>query len=89
MAAAFARLGHDVEFIETAGSKTPDLRLHGEPIPIVIECKRRQNLNAYEIKEFSVIRCLFDALCAEREKLGLVGELSIDFKQEVIGLSIS
>ena len=86
VAAAFARMGHDVAFIEPTAQKTPDLRLHGKPFPIVVECKRRQALNAYELKEFSTIREVFSILCAEREELGLVGELAIDFEQELVNL---
>ena len=90
VAAAFARMGHDVSFIEeTSRGKTPDLRLHGNAIPIVIECKRRQPLNDYEIREFAAMRKVFNAVSAERKKLGLIGELSIEFKQEIMGLSVS
>ena len=90
VAAAFARMGHDVSFIdETPQGKTPDLRLHGVPIPIVIECKRQQTLNRYELEEFSVIEKVFTILCAEREALGLVGEMTIDFKEEIIHLPVS
>ena len=87
VAAAFARMGHDVGFIEeTAQKKTPDLRLYNNPVPVVIECKRRQPLSDYEASEFSIMRKVFALLCAEREELGLVGELAIDFRQEVIGI---
>ena len=86
VAAAFARKGHDVGFLETSAGKTPDLRLYGKPIPIVVECKRRQVLNAYEQREFSTIRKVFSILCAEREELGLVGEISIDFRRELANL---
>ena len=86
VAAAFARMGHNVAFIEeTAQEKTPDLRLYDNPVPMVIECKRRQPLNGYEVNEFSVMREVFALLCAQRRELGLVGELTIDFKQEIIG----
>ena len=87
VAAAFARMGHDVSFIdETPGKKTPGLRLYGKPMPIVIECKRRQPLNDYEKREFSVIREVFAQLCAERKELGLFGELTIDFTSEIVNL---
>ena len=87
VAAAFARMGHNVAFIEeTAKKKTPDLRLYDKPVPMVIECKRRQPLNDYEKREFSVMREVFALLCAGRKELGVVGELAIDFKQEVIGI---
>lgn len=90
VAAAFARMGHDVAFIaETPQKKTPDLRLYDTPVPTVIECKRRQPLNDYEKREFKVIREVFNLLCAERKKLGLVGELVIDFKHEITDLSVS
>ena len=90
VAAAFARMGHDVAFIkETAQNKTPDLRLNDSPVPTVIECKRRQPLNDYEKREFSVIRDVFALLCTERKETGLVGELAIDFKQEIVNLSPS
>ena len=88
VAAAFARIGHDVAFIETTAEKTADLRLGGLPFPTVIECKRKQTLNAYEIKEFAIIRSVFAILCSEREQLGLVGELAIDFKQEIVHLPV-
>ena len=87
VAAAFARMGHDVAFIETASAKTPDLRIYGSPFPLVVECKRRRPLNAYEQKEFSTISEVFSILCREREELGLVGELAIDFEQELVNLS--
>ena len=87
VAAAFARMGHDVGFIEeTAQKKTPDLRLYDKPSPMVIECKRKQPLNAYEKREFATMREVFARLCADRKELGLVGELAIEFKQEIIGL---
>lgn len=86
VAAAFARMGYDVVFVETASAKTPDLRIHGLPIPLVAECKRRQPLNAYELREFSIIREVFSTLCAEREELGLVGEVAIDIEQELVNL---
>ena len=89
VAAAFARMGHDMAFIETSAGKTADLRFYGKPIPIVIECKRRQTINPYEGKEFSIIHSVFATLAAEREGLGLVGELSIDFRQELIGLPVA
>ncbi len=87
VAASFARKGHDVAFIEeTPQTKTPDLRLYDVPVPVVIECKRRQPLTGYERKEFSVMRELFARLCAERKELGLVGELAITFTQEMVDL---
>ncbi len=87
VAAAFTRMGHDVSFIEeTPGRKTPDLRLHDKPIPIVIECKRKQPLSDYEKKEFSVIRDVFALVCTERRELGLLGELAIDFTEEIVDL---
>lgn len=90
VAAAFARMGHDVAFIEeTPREKTPDLRLNNTPVPTVIECKRRQPLNDYENTEFTVIRDAFALICSHRKEMGLVGELSIDFKQEITSLSPS
>ena len=68
VAAAFARMGHDVAFIEeSAQKKTPDLRLYDTPVPTVIECKRKQPLNDYEKREFSVMREVFSLLCAQRK----------------------
>ena len=89
VAAAFARMGHDVEFIETSTAKTPDLRLHDMPLPAVVECKRRQVLNAYEIEEFSLIRAAFATLCTEWEDLGLVGELAIEFRKEIKHVTVA
>ena len=87
VAAAFTRMGHRVSFIQETDEKSPDLRLHDEPIPIVVECKRKQTLNEYEEKEFSIIEEVFATLCAEQEELGLVGDLTIDFEEELVGLS--
>lgn len=88
VAASFARMGHDVGFIEeTPLGKTPDLRLHDTPVPVVVECKRRQPLTCYERKEFSVMREAFALICAEQKELGLVGELAITFSREIIDLS--
>lgn len=87
VAAAFARMGHKVSFIPETDAKSPDLRLHDEPIPIVVECKRKQTLNSYEEKEFSVIEEVFATLCVEREELGLVGDLTVDFNVELINLT--
>ena len=90
VAASLARKGHDVGFIEeTPQAKTPDLRLYDVPVPVSIECKRRQPLTDYERWEFSVMREVFDLLCAERRELGLVGELAITFNQEIVYLSPS
>ena len=86
VAAAFARMGHKVAFVETSSEKTPDLRLYGHGIPIVIECKRKQVLNSYEQHEFSIVRELFAILSTERVKLGLMGELTIDFREELVNL---
>ena len=87
VAAAFVRMGHEVSFIEETTEKSPDLRLHDKPIPIVVECKRKQPLNEYEEEEFSVIEEVFAILYAEQEALGLIGELAIDFEEELVGLS--
>ena len=88
VAAAFVHMGHDLSFAERTFAKTPDLRLHDMPFPTVIECKRKQVLNTYEIEEFQIIRSVFSILCSERERLGLMGELSIDFKKEIVNLPV-
>ena len=88
VAASVARMGHDVGFIkETPQARTPDLRLYDVPVPVSIECKRRQPLTNYERQEFSVMREVFALLCAERRELGLIGELAITFNKEMINLS--
>ena len=89
VAASFARMGHDVAFIETTAEKTADLRLYGLPFPTVVECKRRQTLNAYEIKEFEIMRSVFAILSSDRKRLGLVGEVSVDFGQEIAQVPVS
>ena len=88
VAASIARMGHDVGFIEeTPQAKTPDLRLYDVPVPVSIECKRRQPLTDYERREFSLMREVFALLCAERRDLGLIGELAITFNKEIVNLS--
>ena len=56
---------------------------------MVVECKRKQVLNAYENKEFSTIRELFATLCAQKEELALAGELAIDFRREIVDLPVN
>ena len=89
VAASFARTGHDVAFIDDRSQKMADLRVHGLSIPIVVECKRRQPLNDYENKEFEVIPKLFALLCDKQERMGLVGQLTIDFRQEIASIPMS
>jgi hypothetical protein len=81
VAAACARWGCSIEFLEAGrgrtGQKTPDLRVHGYPFPVVVECKRRDALTDADFSEAKVMRELFSALRAECARRGLWGVFDI------------
>lgn len=60
--AAAVRRGQVVEMLaERGGVKTPDFRVHGQPLPTVMECKRRIGLSAYVQKEADTVAELYHA----------------------------
>jgi hypothetical protein len=78
VAASCTRYGRRMEFLtagkSTSGAKTPDLRVHGYPFPVVVECKRRQALTPADIQEARRMREVFEALqaaCARRGQWGI------------------
>jgi len=77
VAAACARYGRSMEFVTAGksahGDKTPDLRVHGYPFPVVVECKRRQALTSTDLKEAQRMRQVFEALRAACERRGQWG----------------
>lgn len=81
VAAGCAVKGRSVEFLEPNGSKTPDLRCH-DPYPLVIECKRKRVLTAYEVTEEGAMRRLFDKLDAGAREAGMWGTFSLHLSVE-------
>jgi hypothetical protein len=78
VAAACAQYGRSMEFLtadkSALGVKTPDLRVHGYPFPVVVECKRRKTLTSADIQEAQRMRDVFEALlaaCARRGQWGV------------------
>lgn len=60
--ATAVRRGQVVEMLaERGGVKTPDFRVHGLPLPTVMECKRRIGLSAYVQKEADAVAGLYHA----------------------------
>jgi hypothetical protein len=60
--AACVRHGHSIEMLPASNKKkTPDFRVHGLPVPMVVECKRRLGLNAYAEKEARHVERLYNA----------------------------
>jgi len=80
VAASCTLFGRKMEFLSSAESKTPDLRVHDYRIPLVIECKRKQVLSNYEIKEEQLIRLLFYRIHSVCRNRGINGVFNIQLK---------
>jgi hypothetical protein len=62
VAGSCAAFGRTMEFIKPTDRKSPDLRVHDYPFPLVVECKRKRVLSDYEIEEEHKMRELFSLL---------------------------
>jgi hypothetical protein len=76
VATACATTGLKVEFLPADAEKSPDLRCH-DPIPMVIECKRKRVLSDYEILEETTMRAIFDRLDKEARSRGIWGRFEL------------
>jgi hypothetical protein len=76
VAGSAAELGRDVEFLPPIkSSKTPDLRVHDFPVPLVVECKLQSRLSEAEYEEAKLFSGIGKALSSQ--KCGLLLELEI------------
>ncbi len=85
--AAVVRHGLDVEMLaEQASTKTPDFRVHGLPIPTVIEGKRRVRLTEYVRREFEAISQFYEVIrpLLREENHGWI--LEVEFVEESINV---
>jgi hypothetical protein len=85
--AAAVRHGLDVEMLAEHGSaKTPDFRVYGLPIPMVIECKRRVRLTEYVRRESEAISLLYEAIrpLLREDNHGCV--LEVEFVEEILNV---
>ena len=84
--AACVRFGQAIEMLPASNKKkTPDFRVHGLPVPMVIECKRRLGLNAYAEKEARHIERLYDAAQVLIDRYHPLVEVT--FSEDVSGVS--
>jgi hypothetical protein len=83
VAACCVERGRDVEFLSTTDKKSPDLRVHDYPFPMVIECKRKQRITDFEIKEESVMRKVFLHLEKKTNQLGMWGTFILQAEMHI------
>lgn len=70
-------MGRDVEFLKAGQEKTPDLRVHDYPIPLVVECKRRHSVNEADIAEDAAMCALYVELRTACRGLGVTGVIEL------------
>lgn len=85
--AAAVRHGLDVEMLaEQASVKTPDFRVHGLPIPTVIECKRRVRLTEYVRREFEAISQFYEVIRPLLREDNHGWALEVEFFEEIVNV---
>jgi hypothetical protein len=85
VAAGLAEMGRKPAFIPESNGKTPDIQC-SDPFPMVVECKRRETLSEYELREESLMRELFDRLAAAARLRGMTGVFEIRLNVEAVQL---
>ena len=84
VAAAFARRGIPTEMIEAhPRTKSPDIRLLNQGIPMSVECKRRLSLTRYEIEEAGHVERLYEAGRALLQAGDVAHSIECTFRSEV------
>jgi len=84
--AACVRNGLAAEMLEASNNKkTPDFRVHGLVVPMVLECKRRLGLNRYSEREARQVEKLYSAANELFERFHPLVEIT--FTEEVFGVS--
>jgi hypothetical protein len=74
--------GRRIEFIDPTQESSPDIRCH-DPFPLLIECKRKNALSGYELREEAVMRGIFLQLEREASAKGLTGRFDLTLNVEV------
>lgn len=82
VASSCAALGRKIEFLKPDHKKSPDLRVHDYPFPLVVECKRKRSVSTYEIHEESKMRVLFDLLNKAASAKGMWGIFDLELDVE-------
>lgn len=75
VAASCAEAGRRAEFLRAGQVKTPDLRIHDYPFPLVVECKRKRQLTDVDVADNRVFDTLYRLLrpaCLSRGMTGVV-----------------
>lgn len=88
VASSCAIKGRKIELLETTHEKSPEMRVHDYGFPMIIECKRKQILTAYEKAEESHMRKLYYVLSGACQKKGLSGIFILDSKIECAKLPV-
>jgi hypothetical protein len=88
VAASCVHKGLKLEFIPARYEKTPDLRVHDFYVPLVIECKRKQNITEYEKNECAILYKIFMRLHEACLRKGLTGIFVLESKAEAEKLPI-
>jgi hypothetical protein len=79
-----AELGREVEFLSPVkSSKTPDLRIHDFPVPVVIECKLQSKLSAPELKEAKIFSGIGNKLLKENRAVSLDVEITAGLNEVI------
>jgi hypothetical protein len=68
-----------VQFVEPGPDVSPDLRINDLGIPLVIECKFQSQWSQTEEIEVSLVKTVFDSLCAEYAQHGMTAALELTF----------
>lgn len=89
VAASCVRKGREIEFLPASQEKTPDMRVHGYTLPMVLECKRQATMSEYERREENVMRALFCEVANHVRRIGLWGSFEFDLTIEADTLDIA
>lgn len=82
VATSCAALGRTVEFLKATDEKTPDIRVHDYPFPLVVECKRKRVLSDYEVGEERRMQLLFRLLGKAASAKGMWGIFDLELAVE-------
>lgn len=85
VAASYLRKGFKVEFLETKGIKTPDLRIYDEENEFFVECKKLQRRTDYAEKERDIYLVSWDGIKHKLLKDFPNYWFEIEIKKEIVG----
>jgi hypothetical protein len=84
VASSCVAFGREMEFLKETDKRSPDLRVHDYPFPLVVECKRKRALKNYEIIEERKMRELFCLLHKAASARNLWGIFELELGVEPI-----